>query len=392
MSLVNEELTYKCGCHAELRWRISLGWTADQSPVSENRVYPGLAANLRRLIKVDAKGTGELHLRLAMTNATIILSRKAPSRIVTIGDSKKKTYGSLNLDTEEYSGLQELGKLNELLTKADNDLFVVIMEYGQKTKFCSFCGRGLTDLESLEAGYGPKCAKRYGLPWTKISEDQSLHRQDLLTSAQPGEARPRSELYQDIIHKCACGAQIAWRITPEAGLIVIPAPHNMVYRDLTTKLSRLIQVSEVDHFRIRLVTMKKAEVVLSWHAPSRSVMVSDGGATNYGSLSLDDGVYSESSALEGMRELLTEADVSLVAAARRHGQETKVCSFCGLHLSDPHSVEAGYGPICAAHYGLPWGEALSLPQPPVEERAVAHAGEPSRPAPLVGQALALPVA
>jgi hypothetical protein len=29
---------------------------------------------------------------------------------------------------------------------------------------CSFCGDGLTDEGSIEVGYGPKCAKNYGLP------------------------------------------------------------------------------------------------------------------------------------------------------------------------------------------------------------------------------------
>jgi hypothetical protein len=36
--------------------------------------------------------------------------------------------------------------------------------YGRLTGRCSFCTQGLTDEGSLEVGYGPVCAKNYGLP------------------------------------------------------------------------------------------------------------------------------------------------------------------------------------------------------------------------------------
>jgi hypothetical protein len=36
--------------------------------------------------------------------------------------------------------------------------------YGALTGRCSFCGLGLTDEGSVEVGYGPVCASRYGLP------------------------------------------------------------------------------------------------------------------------------------------------------------------------------------------------------------------------------------
>jgi hypothetical protein len=45
------------------------------------------------------------------------------------------------------------------------------------------------------------------------------------------------------------------------------------------------------------------------------------------------------------------------AAALAYGQATGSCCFCARELTDPRSVEAGYGPICAANWGLPWGES-----------------------------------
>lgn len=44
-----------------------------------------------------------------------------------------------------------------------------------------------------------------------------------------------------------------------------------------------------------------------------------------------------------------------VAMAVQSGKLTGACSFCRLALSDPRSVEAGYGAICASKWGLPWG-------------------------------------
>jgi hypothetical protein len=32
------------------------------------------------------------------------------------------------------------------------------------------------------------------------------------------------------------------------------------------------------------------------------------------------------------------------------------CCYCGLPLEDARSKKVGYGPICAAHWGLPWGD------------------------------------
>jgi hypothetical protein len=41
------------------------------------------------------------------------------------------------------------------------------------------------------------------------------------------------------------------------------------------------------------------------------------------------------------------------AAAKAYGALMCRCSFCGLALTDEGSVEVGYGPVCAKHWGLP---------------------------------------
>lgn len=43
----------------------------------------------------------------------------------------------------------------------------IAAEYGKLTGNCCFCSRALEDERSTEVGYGPVCAKRYGLKWGK---------------------------------------------------------------------------------------------------------------------------------------------------------------------------------------------------------------------------------
>jgi hypothetical protein len=45
--------------------------------------------------------------------------------------------------------------------------------------------------------------------------------------------------------------------------------------------------------------------------------------------------------------------------ATAYGHATGVCCFCGLQLTDARSVTAGYGPICAERWGLPFGASVS---------------------------------
>lgn len=45
-----------------------------------------------------------------------------------------------------------------------------------------------------------------------------------------------------------------------------------------------------------------------------------------------------------------------VGQASKHGHLTGRCCFCNRKLEDERSTAVGYGPICADHFGLPWGE------------------------------------
>lgn len=54
------------------------------------------------------------------------------------------------------------------------------------------------------------------------------------------------------------------------------------------------------------------------------------------------------------------------AYGRSHGLRFGWCCFCGRELTTAESTSVGYGPICAGHYGLPWG-------PDVQETKIERA-------------------
>jgi hypothetical protein len=55
---------------------------------------------------------------------------------------------------------------------------------------------------------------------------------------------------------------------------------------------------------------------------------------------------------EQVQKLLSSLAKDPVAVASAHGKMTGRCCFCNKHLTDEKSVAAGYGPVCAEHFGL----------------------------------------
>lgn len=53
---------------------------------------------------------------------------------------------------------------------------------------------------------------------------------------------------------------------------------------------------------------------------------------------------------------LREFSENPTGVAQAYGRMTGSCCFCGHELTDGRSVAMGYGPICADHFGLPWGD------------------------------------
>jgi len=60
--------------------------------------------------------------------------------------------------------------------------------------------------------------------------------------------------------------------------------------------------------------------------------------------------------VEAVRSLTTDLITGGNESLKIYGIKTGNCCFCSKELTDHRSVEAGYGPICAERYGLPWGD------------------------------------
>ncbi len=63
---------------------------------------------------------------------------------------------------------------------------------------------------------------------------------------------------------------------------------------------------------------------------------------------------------------LSEFAADPVRVASEHGRLTGRCCFCNKALDDERSTAVGYGPVCAGHYGLPWGDRPVAFAQPVE--------------------------
>jgi hypothetical protein len=74
-------------------------------------------------------------------------------------------------------------------------------------------------------------------------------------------------------------------------------------------------------------------------------------------------------------EFLGELAADPSAAAGIRGRMMGACCFCSKELTDGRSVAVGYGPVCAEHFGLEWGEKRVTVKE-IAESLEEHAGEP----------------
>jgi hypothetical protein len=56
-----------------------------------------------------------------------------------------------------------------------------------------------------------------------------------------------------------------------------------------------------------------------------------------------------------VEKLILDFAENPVEVAKNFARLTGNCCFCNMQLTDEKSIQEGYGPICANHYGLPWG-------------------------------------
>lgn len=64
---------------------------------------------------------------------------------------------------------------------------------------------------------------------------------------------------------------------------------------------------------------------------------------------------------DSIYKLIEELAHDPQGVAKAMANKLGVCTFCAQRLSDPISKEAGYGPVCAEHWHLPWGDQENKP-------------------------------
>lgn len=74
-----------------------------------------------------------------------------------------------------------------------------------------------------------------------------------------------------------------------------------------------------------------------------------------GKIDANGNFYPSKECAEVTKSYLLQLTQNPVQCAKSYGRLTGKCCFCGLTLTDERSVKAGYGAICADHWGLPWG-------------------------------------
>ena len=92
-----------------------------------------------------------------------------------------------------------------------------------------------------------------------------------------------------------------------------------------------------------------------------TVNVTDGGRYGdnvwYGRIHLDGAWQLPNKEVASEVQLLVQAFAKAPAeTAAAHGHMSGNCAFCLKNLTDERSLDAGYGPVCAGNFGLPWGE------------------------------------
>ena len=79
-----------------------------------------------------------------------------------------------------------------------------------------------------------------------------------------------------------------------------------------------------------------------------------GSGIYYGRVDAEGNFFAGRSDSSPVRELLSALAVDPAATAAAHGHLTGACAFCRKALTDPRSLQVGYGKVCASKFGLAW--------------------------------------
>ncbi len=122
-------------------------------------------------------------------------------------------YGRVERDGRFITSRRCTPAVRDLVARFDADPASVAAAYGLETGECCFCARELTDARSTGVGYGPVCAKNYGLPWgdaeTLAAAKDGDGYEEMAAEADAAPTPPGQDGYEDSFGAPAVDAEDA---------------------------------------------------------------------------------------------------------------------------------------------------------------------------------------
>ena len=115
------------------------------------------------------------------------------------------------------------------------------------------------------------------------------------------------------------------------------------------------RASELKHVLIKMQDNK--DVIVSFRAEGNRFYVTGKKKSEvFGDIGADGEFNPTARVNDKIIKIIRDVEKDPVVYARSHGLKTGRCCCCGRKLTDPRSMAAGYGPVCAERVGFPWGK------------------------------------
>jgi hypothetical protein len=123
-----------------------------------------LAAKKLRRVKVKLQTAQGQPVAFARAGAN---SKYVGQILITDGGpfGNNKFFGRVDVTGEFFATRSATQEVCDLVKEFADDPSATAGRYGRLTGGCSFCNHGLKDNRSVQVGYGPVCARNFGLVW-----------------------------------------------------------------------------------------------------------------------------------------------------------------------------------------------------------------------------------
>lgn len=151
----------------QMYWALRLA-----KPMPEVQSLP-FAAVVSLIDRARERGAKRIALRFGDIEVKYATGgRNAGGLWVTDGQpfGSSRLYGSVAPGQTDLVLRRDASTVIEALRSVAADPIAAAVTHGRVSGCCCFCSRPLTDAGSIEHGYGPTCAEKYGLPWASKTQ------------------------------------------------------------------------------------------------------------------------------------------------------------------------------------------------------------------------------